>query len=109
MVKLKEVKPSSTTDPKAENELVEWCRQWYGKRGMACFTGTLHAATHGRFHKYDNRSLSGKMKQIWKELGATTDGIVSPCAVAAPSVKELMAKSRKGGKLGMEADDDEGK
>ena len=109
MVKVKEVKPNIATDPKAENELVEWCRQWYGKHGSACFTKELHVATHGRFQKYDNRSLSKKMAHVWKELGASTDGFVSPCAVAAPSAKELMAKSRKGGKLGMEVDDDEGK
>ena len=84
MVKLKEVKLLITMDPKAENELVEWCQPWYEKHEMACFTGTLHVATHGRFSKFDNCSLSKKMVHIWKELGASKDGIVSPCAVVAP-------------------------
>ena len=95
-------------DLKAEIDLINWCPQWYAKHGLACFTKKLHVATNGRFQKYDNRSLSKKMAHVWKELGASTDGFVSPTA-AAPSAKELMAKSRKGGKLGMEVDDDEGK
>ena len=82
------MKLSFATDSIAQNNIFDWCWQCYGKNGSVCFTGTLYTATHGRFLKYDNCSVSVKIKQTWKELGVCTDGIVSPCMVPAPSAKE---------------------
>ena len=108
--KLKLYKRPISEVPEKEQELEQFCRQWYKKNGAPCFTKELHSTT-GTFHQFDNRSLSSKMKAIWKELGVGTGDTFARLGVdtakTAPSANDLMAASRKGTKLGEE--DDEGK